>query len=644
MIIISSRKTYRHNEDVIFAEPSLYHSYENVLTDDKKVHYRYYYDRELTKNEVIELLEQTNQPIYFDSFVLLDTLMTKKVFDKTILAPFRWKNLNKSEANNLLTKVDMYVTLNDIKFAKTKKVWKEIDCEELHQKVEKCIYIVDFRQVDDEIEIVFGIHNMYEIDNLQILANKKPVGLAYHNRANRLKHKEEIIMYSFKISKDHITNISARYTNRKLKIIFENTIKKNTKALYKFLDSKYFSFEKGNMIYFPKLSIQSRIKRELFYLKKCKESNSLKNRLLILSTRPFIRSNKILICDRVAYAKDNGEEFYRYMLNKKVKNIYYILSEDSPDYNRLKNEGFKIIKENSLRHMLYLYNYKLLCTSNMSITRYHYFPRKEYAKYADLISGTNVFLQHGVAYNDLSKIYSEYRVNIDEFVCSAKAEYDFLNSLDFTNSLVFTGAPRFDRLHKENNKNYILVFFTWRENLKSMYSNEFIPNFKETTYFTEINRLLTDKDIREKLQQNGLELKFFLHPNMETQASSFESDTEHQILSSLNGDITELIHSSKMLITDYSSVACDFAYQNKPVISYQFDRDEFHYETGIDLEKYNVTSNYTQYEQFKSAILDQIDNEFQLRSQDKAGINEFFGKRDNKNNERLYEYLSNKYL
>ena len=44
-----------------------------------------------------------------------------------------------------------------------------------------------------------------------------------------------------------------------------------------------------------------------------------------------------------------------------------------------------------------------------------------------------------------------------------------------------------------------------------------------------------------------------------------------------------MINENYILITDYSTVAFDFAYSNKPVIFYQFDYDEFyskHYNEG----------------------------------------------------------------
>ena len=48
-------------------------------------------------------------------------------------------------------------------------------------------------------------------------------------------------------------------------------------------------------------------------------------------------------------------------------------------------------------------------------------------------------------------------------------------------------------------------------------------------------------------------------------------------------DLQRLLIEADVLITDYSSVFFDFAYMEKPIIYYQFDRDEYrkgHYQEG----------------------------------------------------------------
>jgi len=79
------------------------------------------------------------------------------------------------------------------------------------------------------------------------------------------------------------------------------------------------------------------------------------------------------------------------------------------------------------------------------------------------------------------------------------------------------------------------------------------------------------------LLENKLKVIFYLHHEMRKYANLFSSDCSSiKIVSDDDAyDIQELLKSSAMLITDYSSVHFDFAYMNKPVIYYQFDKEEF---------------------------------------------------------------------
>ena len=47
-----------------------------------------------------------------------------------------------------------------------------------------------------------------------------------------------------------------------------------------------------------------------------------------------------------------------------------------------------------------------------------------------------------------------------------------------------------------------------------------------------------------------------------------------------DAEITQELEKSEILITDYSSVAYDFYYLNKPIIFFQFDKDEYDKKVG----------------------------------------------------------------
>lgn len=104
------------------------------------------------------------------------------------------------------------------------------------------------------------------------------------------------------------------------------------------------------------------------------------------------------------------------------------------------------------------------------------------------------------------------------------------------------------------------------------------------------------------------------------------------------GDIHEYLTRCSVMITDYSSVAFDFAYMNKPVLYYQFDYDEF--------RKGQYSEGYFSYKDdgfgpvFEDANI--ISDEL-LKIKDpiyKERMDKFFGKvRDTENSRRIVEYL-----
>jgi CDP-glycerol glycerophosphotransferase (TagB/SpsB family) len=100
-----------------------------------------------------------------------------------------------------------------------------------------------------------------------------------------------------------------------------------------------------------------------------------------------------------------------------------------------------------------------------------------------------------------------------------------------------------------------------------------------------------------------------------------------------------------MLITDYSSVAFDFGYLNKPVIYAQFDRDEVYSGEHIFTKNYvsaekdgfgPVVNNYAK--TIETAIK-LIKNDFVLPKKYRGRSERFYFYHDRKNCERLLKMI-----
>ena len=56
--------------------------------------------------------------------------------------------------------------------------------------------------------------------------------------------------------------------------------------------------------------------------------------------------------DRETKADDNAEHFYRYMMqNHPEQTCYFVLNKTAPDWNRLEQEGFKLVENSAVVNM-----------------------------------------------------------------------------------------------------------------------------------------------------------------------------------------------------------------------------------------------------------------------------------------------------
>jgi CDP-glycerol glycerophosphotransferase (TagB/SpsB family) len=151
------------------------------------------------------------------------------------------------------------------------------------------------------------------------------------------------------------------------------------------------------------------------------------------------------------------------------------------------------------------------------------------------------------------------------------------------------GLCRFDNLHGMNKpKRQILIMPTWRSwiappsNRRGVYKN--IESLKTSDYCIRWNNLIHNQKISDLLARENIQVVFYQHNNMQKFRGLFTSNNPNLIVADDESfDVQKLLIESAYLITDYSSVAMDFAYMKKPLSYYQFDEEEFrekHYSEG----------------------------------------------------------------
>ena len=163
---------------------------------------------------------------------------------------------------------------------------------------------------------------------------------------------------------------------------------------------------------------------------------------------------------------------------------------------------------------------------------------------------------------------------VDLFCCAGNKEYDFvINELGYNEeNAKKTGFCRYDLLKDESkNSNKILMMFTWR---KQFENDE--KAFLDSKYYSTIQDLIKDTRLSDLLEKENLELYMCLHDNMIPYKDKFiTTNSRIKIVDKTEKSIQELLRECKYLITDYSSVAFDFAYMKKPLQYFQFDYEEF---------------------------------------------------------------------
>ncbi|MEH6587166.1 MAG: glycosyltransferase [Halioglobus sp.] len=197
-----------------------------------------------------------------------------------------------------------------------------------------------------------------------------------------------------------------------------------------------------------------------------------------------------------------------------------------------------------------------------------------------------VYLTHGYL-GHYPGIYQRNHQYIDYVACCSSHDANFARTLwnfDRSAFLEVGGLPRWDSLALESKDRLeILLCPTWRKSINSEFwhdkgipSDEDIEAFKQTGFYRHYSSLLASPALIQLLDSNDAHLLVNIHFRLKPYISLFDSFSSDRIkvLSEENDgrSIKELIAQCSLLITDYSSIAWDMAYLNKPVVCYQFDK------------------------------------------------------------------------
>lgn len=284
-----------------------------------------------------------------------------------------------------------------------------------------------------------------------------------------------------------------------------------------------------------------------------------------------------LLCEYGPEARDNAFYLYKYLREEHPEvDAVYALNRDSIDMNRVKDIG-EVVHYGTLKHWIYYLSAEVNISSQKGGK-----PNAAVCYMLEVVLGilknTRVFLQHGIIKDDLPFLHYD-KTKMSMFMCSTQSEYDFVNGTFGypEGSVVLTGLCRYDNLRDVSDGTKIAIMPTWREwlyNTHEMESVEHTKEFTETQFYRMWSALI--HDLLHSYENSNLKIVVCLHRNMQQYNEYFERISDKlEIINLENGDVIDVLKEAACMISDYSSVAIDFAYLRKPLAYYQADYEQF---------------------------------------------------------------------
>jgi glycosyltransferase involved in cell wall biosynthesis len=291
--------------------------------------------------------------------------------------------------------------------------------------------------------------------------------------------------------------------------------------------------------------------------------------------------------DRIHDADDSAEHLFHHVrAHHPEVNAWFVVEKDTADWKRLRRAGVKrLVAHGSEQWKLLMINARHLVSSHADVP----IMRPTEVEFPGGRNWHFTFLQHGVIKDDLSGWLNPKQ--IDVFVTSTPAEYDSIagdhNRYVFSpKEVVLSGLPRFDRLRAAGlgvppeQRDLVLIVPTWRNWLSSGFVGadtqrraEFGPEFFESDFVAQWLGLLRSPMLREASERHGLRIGFLPHPNLQSALPRLDLPAWIEPLSYEGTDVRQLFARAAVMVTDYSSVAFNAAYIDRPVVYFQFDAE-----------------------------------------------------------------------
>jgi CDP-glycerol glycerophosphotransferase (TagB/SpsB family) len=377
-----------------------------------------------------------------------------------------------------------------------------------------------------------------------------------------------------------------------------------------------------------------------------------------LARNPLVRrkfAGAWVFVDRENGADDNAEHLYRWVRHHHPEiNAWFVILRSVSDWERLSEEGFRLIAPGWLSKLLVLNSEQIISSHtdyrNGTLSR---------ELYGDLMNWRFAFLQHGVIKDDVSHWLSNQP--FDLFLTSSPAEHESIvaDGTPYTytdRETRRTGLPRHDALLKvaeatpASQINLVLIMPTWRGSLvdqraKAGAGQSPIAAFAQSEYARRWRTFLRNDELRELSLRHRKTIAFLPHPNAVPFVQVFELPSYVKLISVETTDIRKTFCRTAAFITDYTSVAFSMAFLRKIVFYYQFDRAAFYggghnwREGYFNYERDGFGPVATDEDQLVRDIRTYFDNDAHLDPEYLSRIERAMPEHDSKSCERTFQSI-----
>ncbi|KZE89033.1 hypothetical protein AVP41_01824 [Microbacterium sp. TNHR37B] len=290
-----------------------------------------------------------------------------------------------------------------------------------------------------------------------------------------------------------------------------------------------------------------------------------------------------LMMDRVDHAGDNAELLFTHLRRERPSiNAWFVVAEGSPDFARLREESDRVLPYGGDEHAKALDRAVVVASSYVDAPMTHPKPDRLYP--GGQRPWLFVYLQHGVLHNDLSLWFNAKPIDLMTTATQSEHEAIVGDGSPYVlsrSSVARTGFPRFDRVaqraldRRPASPDTILLAPTWRLPLVRTGSDarrHVTDDVLESEFARQWLGLAGDARLREHAERHGARVLLLPHPAMRGDFARVAAGSG-VLIADDDVDAVDALVRSRVVVTDYSSIAFDAAVAGSHVVYFQFDRE-----------------------------------------------------------------------